>query len=373
MAVYITLTIVTVLLALGVAPKAGVSCCRKNGVQKNLQGCATAYTRQTAVNHACVLMVFLCLFGVSACRIAVGNDYWVYRQYILLIAQDRHVATEFGFNWLVRLVQFLTQNEECYLLVLGIFSFGTVYFFVKALYEQSEWFAASLFLLLTGGYYFLSLNSVRYYFALAIAMCAMRQVLKGDYLKFVLMVLFGACFHKSILVVLVLYPLAKIRWKKWAFVLGGALCTSMIFFKDLYREIMFLFYPYYENSAFDNGDVSVINILKSAAVVVFALLYYKQCVKEQEQNQFYLNLQAGALMLYCFGSFIPEISRIGYYLNVSLVFLLPGILKNISDKRQRIFFTAVIGIAFCVYFLIFLRGAYDVSIRILPYRNWIFN
>ena len=359
MAVYITLTILTVLLSVMIVPA------------WQLQG--TALTRQKAVNKAALWMIFALLFGVSACRIAVGNDYWVYRQYILFIAQNRKVATEFGFNWLVRLVQFLTENDECYLAVLGIFSFATVFLFLKALYEQSDWFAGSLFLLLTGGYYFLSLNSVRYYFALALAMCAMRQVIKGDYLKFVLMVLVGACFHKSILVILVLYPLAKIRWKKWAFAAAVTLCASMIFLKDLYREIIFIFYPYYENSMFDTGDISVINILKSAAVVVLALMFYKQSIAESEGNRFYLNLQIGALMLYCFGSFIPEISRIGYYLNSSMVFLIPGILVKIRDQRLKWFFTAAVGVCFVIFFAVFLRGAYDISIRILPYRNWIFN
>lgn len=359
MAVYITLTILTVLFSLIIVPAYHVE--------------GNAFSRQKAVNRAALWLVFGMLFGVSACRIAVGNDYWVYRQYILFIAQDRHVATEFGFNWLVRIMQFITQNDECYLIVLGIFSFATVYFFVKALYEQSDWFAGSLFILLTGGYYFLSLNSVRYYFALALAMCAMRQVLKGDYLKFILMVAVGACFHKSILVILLLYPLAKIKWKKWVFILGLAICASMIFLKDLYREIIFLFYPYYENSVFDTGDVSVVNILKSVAVIIFALIYYKHSIKDNDSNRFYLNLQIGSLMLYCFGSFIPEISRIGYYMNVSMVFLIPGVLTKIEDKRQKVFFTVAIAAAFVFFFAVFLSGADDVSIRILPYRNWIFD
>ena len=359
MAVYITLTIITVLLSLLIVP------------MYRLEG--NVFSRQKAVNKATLWLVFGLLFAVSACRIAVGNDYWVYRQYILYIAQERKVATEFGFNWLVRLVQFITQNDECYLIVLGIFSFATVYLFMKSLYEQSAWFAGSLFILLTGGYYFLSLNSVRYYFALALAMCAMGQVIKGDYLKFVMMVLVGACFHKSILVILVLYPLAKIRWKKWAFALAVGICASMIFLKDLYREIIFLFYPYYENSMFDTGDVSVVNILKSVAVVIFSLLYYKQSIKDNECNRFYLNLQLGALMLYCFGSFIPEISRIGYYLNVSMVFLIPGVFTKIENKRQKWFFGVAITMAFLLFFAVFLHGAYDISIRILPYRNWIFN
>lgn len=359
MAVYISLTIMTVLLSLLIVPAYSIE--------------GSTLTVQKAVNRAALWLVFGMLFAVSACRIAVGNDYWVYRQYILFIADNRHVATEFGFNWLVRLIQFITQNDECYLMVLGIFSFATVYFFVKSIYEQSAWFAGSLFILLTGGYYFLSLNSVRYYFALALAMCAMHQVIKGDYLKFILMVLVGACFHKSILVILILYPLAKIKWKKWVFALGAAICVSMIFLKDLYRRIIFLFYPYYENSSFDTGDVSIVNILKSVAVVVFALIYYKQSIKDNDNNRFYLNLQIGSLMLYCLGSFIPEISRIGYYMNVSMVFLIPGILTGIENKRQRIFFTAVIAAAFILFFAIFLHGAYDVSIRILPYRNWIFD
>lgn len=360
MIVYCTLTVLVVGLALFVSPYYMVET-------------GETLTKQKAFNRAFVFMVFLLLFAVSACRIAVGNDYWVYRDYILKIAQDRHVATEFGFNWLVRICQFVTQNNECYLLVLGIFSFATVYLFVKSMYEQSMWFATSVFLLCTGGYYFLSLNSVRYYFALALAMCGMKQVIKGDYIKFVLMVLVGACFHKSILVVLILYPLAKLRWKKWVFALAAALCASLVLFKDFYRKLIFLVYPYYENSMFDDGSVSVMNILKGVSIVIFALIYYKKYVKDSESDRFYLNLQIGSLMLYCFGSFIPEISRIGYYLNVSMVFLVPNILARIENRKQKIFFTTAIAIAFIVYFAFFLRGAYSIDIRILPYRNWIFN
>lgn len=359
MAVYITLTVVTVLISFLIIPKSMMSPC--------------VFSREKAAGRAGLFMVFLLLFGVSACRIAVGNDYWVYRQYILFIGQNRKVATEFGFNALVRLIQWITGNQECYLLVLGLFSFATVYFFVKALYDQSEWFAGSLFLLLTGGYYFLSLNSVRYYFALALAMYSMKWILKGDHLRFVLTVLAGACFHKSILVVLLLYPLAKIRWNKVTVFIGTALGLSLVFFKDFYRKIIFFFYPYYENSSFDTASVSYVNILKSAAVIAFSLIYYKQGIKDSRKNQFYLNLQIGALLLYALGSFIPEISRIGYYMNVSMVFLIPGILTGIKNKKQKVFFTVLTGVCFAAFFAVFLQGAYDVSIRILPYRNWIFD
>ena len=366
MAVYISLTIIVTLLGFFVATSGRT-------VLLDNQGETCDFTRQKAFNLGFVFMVFMLLFGVSVCRIAVGNDYWVYRDYILKIAAGRHVATEFGFNYLVKLCQFLTQNDECYLLVLGIFSLATVYLFVKAMYEQSLWFGMSVYLLLTGGYYFLSLNSVRYYFAVAIALVAMRQVIKGEWIKFVLMVLVGACFHKSLLIILVLYPLARLKWNRW--VMGGAiaLCASLVVFKDLYRKLLFLVYPYYENSMFDDGSVSVVNILKGAAIVGFALFYYRKYIKDSEADRFYLNLQIGALMLYCFGSFIPEVSRIGYYLNISLVFLIPNVLKKIENRKAKIFFTVAVMLAFAGYFAFFLKGADSVDIRIIPYRNWIFN
>ena len=366
MGVYISLTIIVTVLGFFVATSGRI-------ILSGADGAAYDFSRQKAFNLGFVFMVFILLFGVSACRIAVGNDYWVYRDYLLKIAAGRHVATEFGFNWLVKVCQFLTKNNECYLLVLGIFSFATVYLFVKSMYEQSMWFGISVYLLCTGSYYFLSLNTVRYYFALAIALYVMKYVIRGEWLRFIIPVLIGACFHKSILVILILYPLARLKLNKWA--IGGllALSASLIFFKDFYRFIIFKVYPYYENSMFDDGSVSIVNILKCAAIIAFSFLYYKKAIKDDDANRFYLNLQIGALILYCFGSFIPEVSRIGYYLNTSMIFLIPGVLQKIENKKMKWFFTIAIMVAFAGYFAFFLKGADSVDIRIIPYRNWIFN
>ena len=37
------------------------------------------HSRGQMLNRVILIAVFLLLFAVSACRIAVGNDYWVYR------------------------------------------------------------------------------------------------------------------------------------------------------------------------------------------------------------------------------------------------------------------------------------------------------
>lgn len=328
-------------------------------------------TRQQTVNRILITAVFLLLFAVSACRIAVGNDYWVYRDDFLLIEQNRHVSFEFGFIWMVRFLQ-LMLNHDQYLPIFAVFSFFTVLFFVRGMADLSEQFCFTVFLLMTGGYYFSSLNSVRYYLVLSVSLYSIKYIMRNEWGKFILCIAAASAFHKSVLVVIPLYFLASRNWKRRHMLLFAAGCGSLIVFQDFYRKIIFKFYPFYEGSMFDNGEISVSNIAKCTAVLALSLLYYKTAIKEDRKNRFFFTCNLGALALYVFGSFIPEVSRVGYYLNITNIFLIPGIIVKIPKRRQRVLWSALVVIAYLAYFALFLRSAYSTDIRLLPYRNWIF-
>lgn len=371
--VYIILTVVTVVLG---------SCVHnRDYVPAHISGYRPAgkmpgYDRIQARNAVAEFAVFCLLTGVSACRIAVGNDYWPYRDNFKLIAQGRHVSYEFGFNTIVKWMQELFGYDN-YLPVFALFSFFTVLFFAKALHDQASVYSFSLFLLLSGGYYFNSLNSVRYYLALAIALYSMKYVLRGEYGKFILWIVAGAIFHKSILLVIPVYLAARFlashKLKKWHYAAGGVLALSLIFGQNIYREIIFYFYPYYRGSAFDNGQLSYANIAKCLGTLALCAVCYRKSLKEDLTNRFYFFLNAGAALVYCCGSFIPEVSRVGYYLIISQIFLLPRLLADMKKGWLRtLCYAGVIG-AFTVYFALLLRGMYDVNVRLLPYLNWIFN
>ena len=105
--------------------------------------------------------------------------------------------------------------------------------------------------------------------------------------------------------------------------------------------------------------------------MVFCLLFYKKVIRKNRANKFYFILNVGALLTYCFGSFIPEVSRVAYYFSISNIFLLPAVLSEIPGKRMRLFFKACVGVAFFIYFIVFLQKSYDINIRLLPYHSWI--
>lgn len=370
--VYVFLTLITVFLGLFVNRKAEVNAYLKPGGRVTPVGCAN---RGQARNAVAEFAVFALLTGVSACRIAVGNDYWVYRFNFNLIAQERHVSYESGFNVIVKWIQNLF-GYDAYLPVFAFFSFVTVLFFTLALRDQAEHYAFSLFLLMTGGYYFNSLNSVRYYLALAIALFSMKYVIRREYLKFVVIILAGTMFHKSILLVIPVYLaagwLSRIRLKAWHLGLGALLAASLLFGQNLYREVIFFFYPYYRGSAFDNGELSFINLAKCAATLVLCAICYKKSLKGNTVYRFYFFLNAAGFLVYCC-SFIPEVSRVGYYMIISQIFLLPGLIADMEEGwLKKLCYVGVIG-AFTLYFGVLLHKMYAVDVRLLPYLNWIFN
>ena len=112
---YVLLTVIVVLL----------------GIMVNSDYRGQVHSRGQMLNRVILVAVFLLLFAVSACRIAVGNDYWVYRDQFLLIAQDRHVSYEIGFQLVVYLMQLLFGYDN-YLPIFGLFSALTSFFFRKS-------------------------------------------------------------------------------------------------------------------------------------------------------------------------------------------------------------------------------------------------
>ena len=137
-------------------------------------------TRQQMYNRVSLLSVFLILFALSACRLNVGNDYVRYMEFMHLIRYDAYVPTEIGFNLLVKLI-FGLSGFENYLLVFAVYAFATILLFLAAMYGQSEDFPLTFFLFMMLGYYFQSFSTVRYYFALAIALYAMKFVLRRQW------------------------------------------------------------------------------------------------------------------------------------------------------------------------------------------------
>ena len=329
-------------------------------------------TRQQMCNRVCLLIIFLVLFLLSALRQNVGNDYAKYVEFMHLVNCDSYVPTEAGFNLLVKILYGLSGYEN-YLLVFAVYAFATIFLFLLAIYEQSDEFPLTFFLFMALGYYFQSFSTVRYYLALAAALYAMKFVIRKQWGRFILLAALGSLFHKSLLVILPLYFMASLTWKWWQLTLAGLFCTTFLFFQEFYLQVVVFLYSTYEETEYLEGGTSYINIMRCAAVLVFSLFYYRKKIRGNRRMQFYFYLNLGALALYVFCSFLPIISRIGYYLTISHIFFLPALLREtVNEKWRKLLKAGIIAAAVC-YFAVYMRRAYDDGTRILPYQSFLFH
>ena len=350
-------------------------------------------TRQQLCNRICLTAIFVILFLLSACRLNVGNDYARYVEFMHLVNCNAYVPTEIGFNLLVKLVYGLSGYEN-FLLVFAFYSFVTVLFFLLALYEQSDEFGLAFFLFMTLGYYFQTFSTVRYYLALAVALYSMKFVMRRQWGRFVVLVLLGSAFHKSLLVVIPLYFLSSLAWKKWQLAIAALFCTTFLFMQDYYLKLVVFLYPTYEDTEYLEGGTSYISILRCGAVLLFAGIVYLMRKKETARRSaadyagsgrsgeealwnrrfwFYFYLNLGALILYVFCSFLPIISRIGYYLMVSQILYLPMLLEAVPSRKWRRLFRMGIILAAVLYFAMYLRKGAGDGVLILPYRTFFFH
>ena len=336
-------------------------------------------TKEKAIATLCTIAIFMILFFLAFFRFEVGNDYGNYVVTCHEIVNNGYVVTEPGFNLIVKILYFLSGNED-YILMFGFFSAITIAIFIDILQKQSINFTMGFFVFMTMGLYFKSYNTIRYYLALSIAIFSLRYLTQINFqntAKFIFCILFASTFHKSALIVLPLYLLAKIKWNKIIPILLSIIVIISNCFYNHILNLLLLLYPSYKGTIYIKTQQSLIDItlpiLGYIFIIFLCFFCYKASIKDFNDNIMYLKMNILAIVLYlCFFRF-PLINRITYYLTAGNIILLPNMIYRIEEYSKRQIVKIAV-IAFCiVYFSYFLCGAHEVGIKILPYKSWLFH
>ncbi|MCR4754458.1 MAG: EpsG family protein [Lachnospiraceae bacterium] len=334
--------------------------------------------RQRAINAVATAAIFTILFMLAALRLEVGNDYGTYVVTCHEIFQRGYVVTEPGFNLVVRILYTLSGKED-YLLMFAVFGALIALVFLKVFKDQSDSFFLSFYMFMTMGIYFRTFNTVRYYFALALATYALRYVVnitKTNLIKFFIIIAFAATFHKSVLVVIPLYLIARLPWKRWMYIAVIVFTVTMPMAKNYVMSIALKLYPSYKNTVYESMQHSVSENLYAIAgcitVIVLCLFFYKPAIQHRADNKMYFHMCIMAVALYAGCYYVPLITRFGYYLITSQILLVPGIVSSLKGNEKRRVMILVCMVC-ALYFLFFLYTADRVGVRVLPYKSFLFH
>lgn len=333
------------------------------------------HDRRRAYNNTLLAALFFLLFAVSALRFGIGNDYKQYTMTAHEAYVGGYVVTESGFNLLVRGVYTLL-GTEAYELVFALLAFVTLILFISAMYRLSDSFSISFFMFMTLGFYFQTFNTVRYYLALAAAFYSIRYIFEGNRTKFILLILAASLFHKSVLVVIPVYLVASVEWKRYHIIIGMIISAVCWILRPAVLRLALMLYPSYRDTIYLDAHFNITSVIRLAFVmglyVWFVMYRGKDSISGEAyypRLRFYGQLGMIALAVETFFYYLPVVTRLVYYFGISQLLMVPLIIVNIEDKKVKKRAGLVVFFACAAYFAVFMANADSPGVGLLPYRS----
>lgn len=311
---------------------------------------------------------------VSGFRYDVGTDY--YFTYVPLFnkleagASYSAAGTEPGFWLLNKVILFFGGGTVWLFLLTSLFVVG---FMWAGIYQQSAYPWASIVIFVLGEGYFISMNGVRQYMALAVVFWGFRFLRQPRFWKYALCVLAGALFHTTILVFLPLYFVVYLKQKWMPLAALAAVLVASLLNSQMKRVFDFVVSktPY---GGYLGGEFQLAKRFYPYRIAIYAcvlgcalLSYYFTENSKKPSFRFFLYLEMLALFLALNRNIFPLTDRFCWYFEVVQILLIPAILAKIPNKIARwAVFCALCGVlGWVAYNEIVLRLYHEV----LPYQT----
>ena len=316
--------------------------------------------RNNIIHNFYVVILFLVLVLFAGLRdLSVGSDTNMYANRFERLPLDffslmnQNTRIELGYR-LIEYIGLLFSSN--YVVILIITSLITVFFQLKGIYKISTLPAVSIFVLITFGIYTYVFNGARQALAAAIYVFAIYYLVKGNFKKYALWVFIAFFFHKSVIIGLPLYFLFRKNFNTRlliTFIIGTVL--TIVFFK-LVMQYVSLFNTQY--ALYQDIEAKGAVYLTLAYVLLSSFfIIMRPKIKQIHKKPYdvYLNMFLFGTIVYItvfFTGAYVEMTRIGFYFILSVLFIWPLIFKNLKQNEviiPFIFFTLVHALFFFIF------------------------
>jgi len=243
-----------------------------------------------------VLMLLLC--GLRGHEIGVDTDTYVSTFLIpeaLESSVDGKAKYEIGYVLFVKLLRLFTDNHNVYIFATALVIFTGLYLFVR---ENCSGHYGIALMVYVAFLYYVDFSAIRQAMALSIAINSMQFLKKKAWIPAVLIILLGASFQMTALILLVMIPFMFTTREKIKVAIAVALSViGVLLFEPLVRLVLQVFpiYERYWNSEMmiGNGGIGTFAILVSVLCVFAAGMLFADKVKFRNvhiRNEFIISL-----------------------------------------------------------------------------------
>lgn len=239
-----------------------------------------------------------------------------------------------------------------------------------AIFIQSTNPVLAIYLYVATSNYFLSLNIVRQYVAIAIGLVALQFAKERRLWAFLLCVALAMTFHTTAVLLLPCYFLGRVELKpRYAVLLvaltfagSGVLGTAAAW---LMPRIGLGYYARYLGSAWEEG-LELILFSINLCVLLFSSWYWSAAKKRCPYFILWYNMTLLGTLALALSGVLPLMKRVNYYYAAPQFLLLPEVLQAEEDAKRRRILTVLIVLAFAAETIVAV-GIYNKN-GVLPYQ-----
>lgn len=274
---------------------------------------------------------------------------------------------EYGYSLIIKGTALIYDNFDFFKIIVAVISIVPI---VITILKCSKNPFLSVLIFIAFDYYAFMFSGMRQGIAYALCILSFLCIQNKKPVKFVLLVLLAAQFHKSAYIFLPAYWIANVKMNKYTLItLCMAFAAVFVFKSKLYGLIEHGFYSTVDN-IYGERNTGAFTLLVRQFVIAAAMLF---CAGKNEfkcisnYNRFTMLVCTGAILT-IFATIGSNAQRAANYYCMFLIFGIPELLDSLDDSmvKRVVSITVIAGVlAMFVYSII------NDEYSIMPYRLFI--
>ena len=230
-------------------------------------------------------------------------------------------------------------------------SFATAALVFAAIWRQSKAPVLAIYFYVATSNYFLSLNIVRQYLAVALVLLAVTFAVDRRFWRFALCVAVAALFHRSAVLALSVWFLPKLRMRPIAgFALVGLGCLASLyaapFLRTVLPQIGLGIYVKYFDAGFSKDGFEWMFFAINVAFMVMGTWYYARAGSRNRCFAVWYWMTVLGTVALTFSGTVPLMKRVNYYFAAPQFLMLPEMLMAEGNRRLRRWLVVLAVLAF---------------------------
>ncbi len=282
------------------------------------------------------------------------SDMVVYEKYFQSLNFSRFESInnkdwEILFRLLLYFIRFFTDNPQIMRIIIAFLTLIGPFMFIK---KYSKNYLLTIIMFIALGSFYMNFYILRQAIAISIFLFAFQFITDRKLIKYCLSIVIAALFHKTAIILLVLYPLVNIPPSKWKKIITTTIVVvGLVASVPLSSFLAANLYHEYSGNASGKGIVLLLFYLFMYGTYMFLVKEIRKKEKTEIIKATYFTM-----FWQFFATQNSAFNRLANYTRDSFCILIPNSIMKL-ERRKRIFCSAMV-VVVCIAFIM-ATGAFS--------------